>query len=269
MAIGVALVKGVRANLLDLRRLHARHAVAGLAAGGAVGDQPVHRRLDMAGAGRDGGGIRACALARSFPIPDAGPQMEPAACGRASRMADGRWQMAGGGPVRTCRFCCAGSPASAGAARGRAPGGVALVASRCFSPTSTCAKPGPPPLPTSVLSAADKAEDLAPWTLPPRHLQAAALEERGTWAAHGTSSGRRWRSSPRTSPRSRCSGISRRGPAGRDRATPLPARCRAQPARRRTRGVGRRAQRRSSPPDGDRQAALSRTEPDGLEETSG
>ena len=139
IAIGVALVKGVRANLLDLRRLHARHAVAGLAAGGAAVISQSTVDWIWLVPGVMGAGVLCLALA-------AGAAEAPQPRGSEP---DGRWQRADGRrrAVRTPARLLHGSGFGRGCPR---PGSWRRRCSwrRCSSPTSTCEKPAPPPRPT-------------------------------------------------------------------------------------------------------------------------
>lgn len=152
VALGVALVKGVRGQ-----PLHVRHAVAGLAAAGAValGQSTVDWIWLVPGA--MGVGILCLALAAGT--------VSPSAETAGVRVAGGGWRAA-----------------RAGLRHGLPVAGLlaaALLVLAIFLSDFYVREARTAAAPESALSAAQKAEDLNPWALPPRYLQAAALEDRG------------------------------------------------------------------------------------------
>lgn len=186
VAMGVALVRGVRRQLGDLRLLHARHAVAGLAAAGAtvLGQAAVDWIWLVPGV--TGTGILCLALGAGA----VSPRFEIA------QAAAGRWQLAererpfgathpseaalSTGP--RARLVGVARTALAGLRQGLPAAGLiaaALVVLTLFVSDFYVREARTATSPQSSLAAAARAEDLAPWALQPLYLQAAALEEAG------------------------------------------------------------------------------------------
>ena len=182
VALAVALVRGVHGQ-----PLHARHAVAGLAAAGAVvlGQATVDWIWSVPGV--MGLGILCLALAAGA----VAPRVE--AAGSGWQVADGGWRERTGGAVPSAlaggrfaglraRLAGAGRTAGAGLRFGLPVAGLAAAALGVLAlflsdfyvrEARTAASP------EAALSAARTAEALNPWALPPRYLQAATLEETG------------------------------------------------------------------------------------------
>jgi hypothetical protein len=173
-ALGLALVRGVRGQ-----PLHVRHAVAGFAAAGAVALGQATVDWIWLVPGVMGIGILSLALAAGSVSP-----LRAVAPARVVAPAPGRAELGSrgtGGGIRGGALA-AGRTAVVGLRQGLPVAGLltaALLVLAIFLSDFYVREARTAVTPGSAVSAARQAEDLNPWALPPRYLQARALEDQG------------------------------------------------------------------------------------------
>jgi hypothetical protein len=177
-ALGVALVRGVRWERLQSwaphgQLVHTRHAIGGLAAGGAVvvGQALVDWMWFMPGV--MGIGLFALALAAGLASP------HPDTAGARAKPADRRQRIAR-------RLRRRGAPALAGLRQGLPAAGLgaaAIAVATVFVSDFLLREARTASSPSTTLAAAQSAERVDPWDVDARYLQAGAYESLGDRAA--------------------------------------------------------------------------------------